>query len=55
MKRKLIFNEIVKWKPCFGSEKEGNEDFDGHVGCFYGTEVFELAGTYIWNQIKDIF
>ena len=47
MKRKLIFNEIVKWRPCFESEKEGNEDFDGHVGCFDETEVCELVGTYV--------
>ena len=46
----LLFHENTPWV-----KKEGNEDFDVPIGCFDGAEVCEFVGTYILNQLKDIF
>ena len=39
----------------FFVKKEGNEDFDVHMGCFDGAEVCKLVGSFILNQLKDTF
>ena len=35
-------------------KKSGNIDFDMSVGCYEGTEVCEIVGTYILHKISKI-
>ena len=46
----LLFHKNAPWV-----KKENNGDFDVPMACFDGAEVLELVGTYILNQLKDIF
>ena len=46
----LCFNEGIPWV-----KKEGNEDFDVSMGCFDGAEVCELVGSYILQQLSQLF
>ena len=43
----VLFNENPHW--------DKRESKDVPRGCFDGTELFELVGTYILNQLKDAF
>ena len=49
-RKTLLFNEGIPWV-----KKEGNEDFDVPTGCFVGTEVCELVGSYILQQSSQRF
>ena len=42
-------------KRFHGFKKNVSEDFDVPMGCFVGTEMCELVGTFILNKLKDVF
>ena len=46
----LLFNEKIPW-----FKKDGSEEFDVPMGCFDGTEVCELVGTFILSKLKNVF
>ena len=37
-----------------GLKKTGEENFEVLMGCYDGTEVSELVGTYILNKLKNV-
>ena len=45
----LLLSVKVPWV-----EKEGGKDFDVSVGCYDGTEVCEIVGSYILNLLRNI-
>ena len=49
-RKTLLFNEGIPW-----IKKEGNEDFDVSMGCLDGSEVCELVGSYILDQVNQLF
>ena len=49
-KKNLLFNEDIPWL-----EKDGNEDFNVQIGCFDGAEVCELVGSFILQQLSQLF
>ena len=46
-RKTLLFNDNKPWV-----KKSGNKDFDPPMGCFDGTEVSEIVGTYILSKIS---
>ena len=50
LQKTLLFNEKIPWV-----QKDGSEDFDVPMVCFVGVEVCDLAGTFIFNKLKDVF
>ena len=49
-RKTLLFNEGIPWV-----KKERNEDFDVPVFYFDGAEVDELVGSYILQQLSQLF
>ena len=49
-RKTLLFHESIP-----RVKKEGNEDFDVPMGFFDGTEVCELVGSYILQQLSQLF
>ena len=49
-RKTLLLNEGILWV-----KKEGNEDFDVAMGCFDGSEICELVGSYILQQLSQFF
>ena len=49
-KKNLLFNEGIPWL-----EKERMEDFNVPIGCFDGAEVCELVGSFILQQLSQLF
>ena len=50
-RKTILFNEKISWVL----KKNVSEDFDVPMGCFDGTEMCELVGTFILNKLKDVF
>ena len=48
-RKTLLFNKNEPW-----IKKSGEENFDLSMGCYDGTEVCELVGTYILNKLKNV-
>ena len=49
-RKTLLFNEGILWV-----KKEGNENFDVPMGCFDDAEVCEVVGSYILQQLSQVF
>ena len=49
-RKTLLFNEGIPWV-----KKERNEDYDVPMGCSDSAEVFELVGSYILQQLSQLF
>ena len=49
-KKNLLFNEGIPWL-----EKERMEDFNVPIDCFDGAEVCELVGSFILQQLSQLF
>ena len=49
-KKNLLFTEGIPWL-----EKERMEDFNVPIGCFDGAEVCELVGSFILQQLSQLF
>ena len=48
-KKFLLFNEGIPWL-----KRERNKDFDIVMSCLNGTEVCELIGSYILQQLRQL-
>ena len=48
-RKTLLFNEGRPWV-----KKERNDNFDVPMGCFNGTEVCDLVGSYILKQPNQL-
>ena len=48
-RKTLLFHHEEPWM-----KKNGEEDFDDHMGCHDGAEICELVGTFILNEISPI-
>ena len=48
-RKTLLFNNNEPWV-----KKTGEENFEVLMGCYDGTEVSELVGTYILNKLKNV-
>ena len=44
-------NTLLFWKNNTWVKKEEDEDFGVPMGCYDGTEISELVGTYIHNKL----
>ena len=48
-RKTLLFKNNEPWV-----KRTGEENFDIPMGCYDGTEVCELVGTYISNKLNDV-
>ena len=48
-RKTLLFNNEIPWV-----KKEGNENFDVSMGCYDGSEVCEIVGSYLLNLLCEI-
>ena len=48
-KKTLLFQNSESW-----AKKTGNENFDVPMGCYDGTEVCKLVGSFILNKLTSI-
>ena len=48
-KKTLLFSDGEPWVKT-----DDVNDFDLPMGCYDGTEVYELVGTYLLNQLKVV-
>ena len=48
-RKTLLFHNSEPWV-----KKLGNENFDVHMGCYDGAELYELVGSFILNKLTSI-
>ena len=48
--RKILLSHVdIPWV-----KRSGNEEFDVPMGLYYGAEVCELVGCFLWNKLSHV-